>query len=244
MPRLTKLCACGCGVEIDKTAHPRKKYSSDTCRARAAKRKTQQLAIKGKNTPLTPAMQRFRELRESEDDYVRDVLQDVVRDLVTEAVHDNVLGAAEVITGLLPLALASLADDMQHGDDYIRSKARGDILKYAFDFKKKEGKQEDFGQINILTGIALPDTPLGQATAEAIITIEEEDAQREVEAFEQDWPQCARCKDRKHPDALHLQTRKDNGKHIYYCSSCRLAAAYGRKAAYETEESGGDDESP
>jgi len=243
MPPLTKRCACGCGEIIDMTkSNPRKKYFSDACRRKAHKRKDHVLAKRARTTQLTPAMQRFRELRESEDDYVRDVLQDVVRDLVTEAVHDNVLGAAEILTGLLPMALAGLADDLQHGDEYIRGKARQDVLKYALDFRKKDGQKADFGKINIITALPLPDTPLGHATAQQIIQIEEDDALREVEAFEQDWPRCSRCKERKHPDLLHIAggDRRHSGVNPMYCSSCRMAAAYKRPAVVD-EEAGSDE---
>lgn len=168
---------------------------------------------------MTPAMREFRELMDKDDDYVRELLQEVVRDSVTQVVRDNVVGAAEVITGLLPKALAGIAKDLDSKDWSIRKSARDAVLKYAMMFKDKEGDDNDLGTIQVVHNVNLPDTPLGHEVLEQIETPELE---AQVEAFEEGWPVCVRCGERKHPDAMRYKTAVGAAM----CSSCHLSARY------------------
>lgn len=166
---------------------------------------------------MSPAMQEFRELMKAEDSFVRAIMAEVLREQVTEAVRDNVLGAGEILTGMLPQVLAGLMSDLQSKDWVIRSRAQAAVLKYAMVFKDKEGVDEDLGTINVVHKVALPNTPLGYATEKAIEVIE-----AGHEEFEADWPQCSKCEERKHPDAI-----KKNGNSLY-CSTCLLTMNYKR----------------
>jgi hypothetical protein len=165
-------------------------------------------------------MRRFRDLLEIEDDYVREILQQAIRDTVTEAIKDNLIGAGEILTGMLPKVLAGLMADLESKDWMIRSRAQAAVLKYAMEFKDKEGKDGDLGVIRVVHNVALPDTPLGTATAGEVEAIEAGQEAEAIEAFEADWPKCSRCQERKHPDTMHLS------EHGNYCSSCRLTQAY------------------
>lgn len=165
---------------------------------------------------MTPAMREFRELMEKDDDYVRELLQEVVRDSVTQVVQDNVVGAAEVITSLLPEALASVAKDLKSKDWNIRKTARSEVLKYAMLFKDKDGSDDDLGTIQVVHQVSLPDTPIGHRVAEELEVDDHDDS---VEAFEQGWPVCIHCGERKHPDAMRYK-----GSHgTATCSSCFLS---------------------
>lgn len=241
MPPKIKFCACGCGQSFE-SKNPRKRFATDVCRTRASKQKARVIkAEEGKHSTLTPAMQKFRELRQADDDFVREVLHEVVRAEVTEYTQDAIRGAAEILTGMLPLALASLYDDMEHGDEYIRGKARDAILKYGFMFKDTDGKRaDDMKHINIITGVTLPDTPLGEAFVEGLDKLETIDVEYELEAFESDWPQCENCKERKHPDAM---TSRDPKRDRWICLACEVARNAGRAHLRKPAliESGGDE---
>lgn len=177
---------------------------------------------------MTPAMREFRELMDNDDDYVRELLQEVVRDSVSQVVRDNVVGAAEVITGLLPKALAGIAKDLDSKDWSIRKSARDAVLKYAMMFKDKDGEQDDLGTIQVVHSVNLPDTPLGHSVAEAI---EAPDEDTRVEAFEQGWPVCSRCGERKHPDAMRYETKRGTAT----CSSCYLSKQLRIDRGHEVE---------
>lgn len=216
-----RVCACGCG-ETFVPKSKRQKFAARKCSVRASRNKRRSEKQLPVHATLTPAMVQFRSLQESEDDYFREVLQDAVRDQVTTYVQDNILGAAEIITNLLPKALASLADDLENGDEYLRAKARDTLFKYALEFKKRDAVEPGFGQINVFTALPLPDTPLGVATAHEIITIDENREAEQIEAFEQDWPECSKCHVRKHPDSLHTERTGNGAQTRLYCTACRM----------------------
>jgi hypothetical protein len=164
-------------------------------------------------------MREFRELMEKDDDYIREILQDVVRDNVSQVVKDNIVGAAEVITGLLPKALAGVATDLASKDWTIRKAARDAVLKYAMMFKDKDGDEDDLGTIQVVHRVDLPDTTFGHKVAEEIEAAEGEVTDDSVEAYEAAWPVCVHCKERKHPDAMRYRTKQG----IAVCSSCYLS---------------------
>lgn len=219
MARVRKCITCGDPLPDGVTAA--RKYCSDKCRATAGRRKKRAREIAVENRE-TPAMREFRELLDATgvktdvQDYIREALQNTVRETVTEVVGDNILGAAEIITGMLPSVLAGLMRDLESKDWMIRSRAQAAVLKYAFQFKDKENDKEDLGKINVVHSVALPNTPLG-------IAVSDEAARRDlaahdevVEAFEKDWPVCQQCKERKPPGTLR------NISDMQVCSSCAL----------------------
>lgn len=220
MPPKLRRCAF-CEAELPEDAPKLKKYCDQNCRQGAARKSKRKKSLGGKKSPLTPAMQEYRKLIEAEDDFVRDAMQEAVREIVTEHVKDNILGAAEILTGMLPRVLAGLAKDIESKDWMIRSRAQAAILKYAMEFKDKTNSEQDLGTINVIHNVALPDTPLGAATAKAgeVITIEA----GEVEAFEASYEQCQRCGDRHPPEAMRQQARG-----TWLCTSCLLARNYER----------------
>lgn len=163
-------------------------------------------------------MREFRSLMDEKDPFIREALQQAIRDSVTEVVADNLVGAGEILTGLLPKTLAGLAVDLDSSDWMIRSRAQQMVMKYAMEFKKTDAKDGDLGQITVTHNVAIPGTPLGRATAGEIETLEAKEHDTIIEYFERDWPQCLKCLDRKHPDAM---TEVDGE---LWCSSCRLTA--------------------
>ena len=214
-----------CEEAIHWSDPPNKIYCSRAC---ASKRYYQRKRAKkmgerkkDKWTHLTPAMREFRSLINEQDPFVRETLQQAIRDVVTEAVGDNLTGAGEIITGLLPKTLAGIAVDLDSSDWMIRSRAQQMVMKYAMEFKDKDKSDTDLGNITVVHSVALPGTPLGRATAGEIQTIEAESHDSVIEYFERDWPVCVSCGDRKHPDAMY--DAEDIGLR---CSSCHLSAAF------------------
>ena len=163
-----------------------------------------------------------------QDPFVRETLQQAIRDVVTEAVSDNLVGAGEILTGLLPKTLAGLAIDLDSEDWMIRSRAQQAVLKYAMEFRNKESKDVDLGTIQVVHNVALPGTPLGRATAGEIEVLESKN-DTVIEHFERDWPTCAKCGDRKHPDTMYDEPSGDQ-----WCSSCHLSAAYTNNTVTES----------
>jgi hypothetical protein len=173
-------------------------------------------------SPITPAMREFRDLLENGDPFVRETLQEAVRDVVTVAVTDNLIGAGEILTGMLPKVLAGIAVDLESEDWMIRSRAQAAVLKYAMEFRDKDTKDLDMGTINVIHQVAIPGTPLGRATVGEIEARVEHD--QVIESYEEDWPICRKCKERKHPD-----TMRDGGEGKQpVCSSCQIATLYAR----------------
>lgn len=197
----------------------RKREGRDAARA-------QRLKQRKRKKPLSPAVREFRALAkyagyENPEVLLREVLQETIRDNVSQHVKDNLLGAGEMLTGMLPKVLSGILLDLESKDWMIRSRAQAAVLKYAFEFKDKDGNKDDLGTIQVVHNVALPNTPLGEAVAGEIIEQEEERAQLSVEAFEQDWPVCTDCGERKHPDTIY-----DDGHGHRLCSSCNLTKAY------------------
>lgn len=220
MPK-TRFCRT-CEEPLPEDASSARKFCNDRCRVRYHKEKKALGRKGGLSAHVTPAIKNFRELvkyTDIEDPkvFVREILQDAIRENITQAVNDNLLGAGEALTGMLPSVLAGLQRDLESKDWMIRSRAQAAVLKYAFEFRDKNGKDEDLGTINVIHNMAVPNTPLGEAIVTEYEVIEEEQKQLGVEAFEKDWPKCRICHERKHPDAM----RTDN-----MCSSCRLAYNY------------------
>lgn len=159
---------------------------------------------------------------EDPDPFIRDIMQEALRDVVTSAVTDNLIGAGEILTGMLPKVLAGIAVDLESKDWMIRSRAQAAVLKYAMEFKEKDTKDLDLGKITVTHQVAIPGTPIGRATVGEIEALTEAAEGELVEAYEKDYPTCWKCNERKHPDAV----RWKNGKPV--CMSCNLAEGYAR----------------
>jgi hypothetical protein len=172
---------------------------------------------------MTPAMREFKALIEDDKDFVREILTETIRDEVTAAVKDNLVGAAEALTMMLPKAMADLHKDLGHKDWTIRKAARDAVLKYAMMFKDKDGNENDLGTIQVMHKVDVPDTQFGRNVGEAYEEIEAQEQADYIEGFEQDWPVCYRCEERKHPDAM-IYNDVDEQHHVrVVCSSCHVA---------------------
>ena len=204
------------------------KFCSTACRSANYRDKTRAKRLLGKKDKITPAMQNFRALAKYADiedpkAFMREVLQETIRENVTQHVEDNLLGAGEALTALLPKVMAGLALDLESKDWMIRSRAQAAVLKYSFEFKNKQGKDQDLGTIQVVHNVALPNTPLGETIEAEIVEQEAGRLQIQAEGFEKDWPACADCGERKHPDAMRWAGRQ------HVCSSCTMARNYKTK---------------
>ena len=203
------------------------KYCSADCRKAAGRHRQRQQRLGGKKSSLTPALKNFRKLAQYADIedpavFVREVMQDAIREQVTQHVQDNLLGAGEALTGMLPKVLAGLAVDLESKDFVIRQRAQAAVMKYAFEFRDRAGKDQDLGTIQVVHNVALPNTPLGQTIEAEIIEAVEEREQMQIEGFEEGWPKCSMCHEVKHPDAIKSYNAAP------MCSSCVLATNYRR----------------
>ena len=128
-------------------------------------------------------------------DEVREVLRDEIRKDIQQFVRDNVQGAAEAMTLLLPKAIAGLAVDLEDPDPVFRQRATNLVLKYTMDLGDKGEDGDDARIINIIHGIPVPETTLGDRVAETIDVAVSEVVDTEG------WERCKRCGEEKHPDA-------------------------------------------
>ncbi len=158
-------------------------------------------------------------------DDVREIMRQEIRETIGQHVKDNVLGAAEVMTEMLPTALAAIKQDLESEDWMARSRAYALLMKYVMTFKDQDSEAAGNQNIVVVSGVPTPDTPLGHAVVEQF-----EQLQEGVEEFEKDWPQCHVCKQRK-PES-NMST--SNGS--ITCTSCRITTRYksGDKGAPDT----------
>lgn len=218
-----------CGKTLGPEVHKNRLFCSKICRDKSS-RATIARRKRGKGKPATTKaiadLRKLAKFSNGDDPAViyREVLTEAIRENVSQYVQDNLLGAGEALTNLLPKVMAGLALDLESKDDFIRTRAQAAVLKYAMEFKDKAAKQDDLGTIQVIHNVALPNTPLGQRIEEEIVIESEERAAIEagLESFELDYPACSGCGERKHPDALRKESNGPKGGERYFCSSCTL----------------------
>jgi hypothetical protein len=256
--RATRKCR-NCGKVFDNTVKRQQKYCGDECR------KKYLAMVKAANKAEIDAIPNQKELStytkvmkklafENIEDEIRETLREETRKQVTEHLKDNILGATEALTGLLPLVLEGLANDVQHEDWMRRSRAQAMVMKYAFAYKDAEAQGNDSRQIYIVHNVPVPDSPLGDRMIEAQQDrIEAESEARMVpatlvdpdadpneyvelppEMWEADWPVCITCNERKHPDTFATMSDRDPLKGR--CRTCEytqeIRSAF--RSGYET----------
>jgi hypothetical protein len=203
---------------------PNAKYCSNACLKRHKRQQKTGARLAQRKGVLPEAYKQARDvIMEKVDDEVRDVLREEVRASISDQVKQNVLGASEAITALLPQAIAVFAEDLQSKDWMKRNKAALAVAKLAFPLANEDANRKDSGQVVIVHSVPLPDTTLGRRVAEHLENAEEiveggvvnpdlpYDAEHNPEKFEVNYPICKGCRERKHPDMI-----KHDGK----CSTC------------------------
>lgn len=167
------------------------------------------------------------------DDEVREVMREEVRKHITERVKDSVIGATDLMSSMLPLAMARLFEDLESNDWARYSRAAAIVMRYTMMIANQDADGADLGKITVIHQIpgqdpqefALPDTPLGNAVKEHVERrqIAAQSMHADLiydpdlpEPFEQDWPTCYVCKARQHPENTRVV---DDGRVI--CSTCR-----------------------
>ena len=222
MPPRRRTCRY-CGEELPVEASRSRKFCNATCRSNARYKAKRIITENNKNRKGTPRyveeMIRLAFGAKSED-VIREVFREEIRENITTAVRDNVLGAAEVMTQMLPRALAGMAEDLKSEDWIIRSRAQALLLKYAMSQDKKDVTREDLGRLTVIHEVAVPDTPLGERV---VAELEANDA-IDVEEFEKDWPSCSQCYERKHPDSMYYASAGRDVSRRWICKSCQMHA--------------------
>jgi len=186
-----------CGENLPEDSHASRKFCNDACRSQYNRK-----ALGGSGvTTMHDARALAKKLAFKDmEDVVREVLREEIRKTITQHVHDNVLGAAEAMTALLPEAIGALAVDLQDQDPIFRQRATNIILKYTMGMDKTNPDGEDTRIININHNVPIPEGNFGAALSETIDAIIEE-AETPTE-----WERCYRCGEEKHPDAgVHNQ---------------------------------------
>jgi hypothetical protein len=186
----TRQCL-NCEEDLEFGAPPTKKYCSDACRKqfdRALERGTGLTPAKAKELAGKLAFAKM-------EDVVREVLHEEIRKTITQHVRDNVLGAVEVMSQMLPDALAGLAKDLEDPDPVFRQRAAGMVIKYVMPLANQGDDGEDARIINIIHNVPIPEGNFGDSLAVHVEAIHDT-----VDAVE-DYPECYMCHEPKHPDA-------------------------------------------
>jgi hypothetical protein len=212
-----------CDEPLPANSDPRRKYCSDRCRVAFSRHMKSIEPLKGKGGPVAVPehIQKARALAFGNmEDEVREVMREEIRKTVTQAVKDNVLGAAEGLTHLLPTVIAGLIEDVQSEDWMIRGRAQAVVLKYAMPFGEEKVEKDDLRIINVIHNVPIPDSPLGEAIEGQLVELA-----AGVERFEADWPECSYCHDRKHPDTGTWQSNGENKGEKWVCRACEVRKA-------------------
>lgn len=226
---MTDACL-GCGEPLPEPRRKTRKYCDNKCRA-----KFQRMVATAPGKPkISDEQKRMRALAfENLNDEVREVLREEIRDQISQHVKDNVLGAAEVMTSMLPEAMGAMKQDLESEDWMARSRAYALVLKYAMSFAEADAKDQGQQNIVVVSGVPAPDTPLGQAYVESYEELPHASAVVEdgevVEDFEKEWPKCHYCKARKPPANGGWESHGANRNHPrWVCTSCTVAKSYKR----------------
>lgn len=196
-----------CEDNLPYDANPKRKFCCANCRSQFNRRIVGHTGLTLKQTRSLVNKLAFERM---EDD-VREVLREEIRKSITQHVRDNVLGAVEVMSHLLPKALAGLATDLEDPDPVFRQRAANIVMKYAMPMMNQGEDGEDARIINIVHNVPIPDTKLGVRLAEELVAQEEV-----IDDPDSEWPKCFRCHEHKHP---HAGTG-DPDKGEFQCRAC------------------------
>ena len=187
----------------------------------------------GKALTIEEARKKMKDLAfDNLGDEVRQVLREEIREQISQHVKDNVLGAAEVMTHMLPEAMAAIKQDLECEDWMARSRAYALVMKYAMSFAEADPKDQASQNIVVVSGVPTPDTPLGHAFVEEYEVLPQAsasytDEEEGLEDFERGWPKCHYCHARK-PEANMTVESHGQGKTRNVCTSCSVARHYKR----------------
>lgn len=165
------------------------------------------------------------EMDEIHPDVIREIYNEAVRENINQHVQDSVLGAVEIMTGMLPKALAALQKDLEAHDPMDRQRAYQVLFKYVMPIMNARADGPDLGKLTVIHEVPVPDTPLGEAFVDAVENPPPLPA--EITLIE-----CYACHEHKHPDAVNKHDSK-NGSDRYICKSCYARKKYsqGQKGA-------------
>lgn len=198
-----------CGTYFRQSKRGRRKlYCSNKCKELAAAEGLEAPRIHN----IKEQRKKMKELAFANmQDEVREIMRQEIRETISQHVKDNVLGAAEVMTEMLPTALAAIKQDLESEDWMSRSRAYALLMKYAMTFKDQEPEAAGNQNIVVVSGVPTPDTPLGHAVVEQFDQLQEG-----VEEFEKDWPKCSVCHQRK----------PESNMRGNICTSCQITRSY------------------
>jgi hypothetical protein len=244
-----------CDKPIPATKSYRAKYCSEECRKKfqrafAAQQMKKNAEAKaamskgGASKGIPEYVQRARELVTREfdaagklDDEVRELMRDEIRDSIREHIVQRVEGAMETMTGMLPLAMTRLMQDLDSESWPERSRAYALLFRYAMPMMDLDGKKDkDEQQITLVHHIPVADaTWFGQRFTEEYldegsapsrpISLDAPYDADNPEPWEAEWPVCYTCKNRVHPDNV---TAHAGDRPI--CTACQYRTSMKRTA--------------
>lgn len=233
---MTETCLA-CGTDLPEPRRASRKYCDQKCRARFQRSVAMELAG-DKPMKISDAQKHMKELAfENLGDEVRQVLREEIRETISQHVKDNVLGAAEVMTHMLPTAMAAVKQDLESEDWMSRSRAYALVMKYAMAFADADVKDDKPQNIVVISGVPTPDTPLGHAMVHqyeglpvASASYNDDDVVdgEVVEEFERDWPKCHYCHQRKPEPNMTIESHGEGNSTRNVCTSCSVARHYKR----------------
>lgn len=227
-----------CGEPLPEPRRSTRKYCDRACRAKFQRIVALEKKADGTPEKISDAQKRMKALAfENLGDEVRQVLREEIRETISQHVKDNVLGAAEVMTHMLPTAMAAVKQDLESEDWMSRSRAYALVMKYAMAFAEADAKEEKAQNIVVVSGVPTPDTPLGHAVVHqmnelpnASASYSDEDVVEGeiVEEFERNWPKCHYCHQRKPEANMTVESHGAGNITRNVCTSCSVARHYKR----------------
>lgn len=193
-----------CQTLLPADTPPQRQYCTETCRKRANAQKNKDIQVERtrrrriiRREGLGDGVESMKALAFNEmEDHVRQVLREEVRDQVGQHVKDNLLGAVEVLTDLIPRALSRMSEDLDSDDPYTYQRAYALVMKYAMGMAEKDTNKDAEGQqIILISNVSAPDTPLGRKYAEGVKELQEKN-------LDADLIQCRHCGESKVPAAM------------------------------------------
>jgi hypothetical protein len=234
---LTENCLA-CNTPLPEPRRASRKYCDQKCRAKFQRAVALEKKPDQSPTKISDAQKQMKALAfENLGDEVRQILREEIRETISQHVKDNVLGAAEVMTHMLPTAMAAMKQDLESEDWMSRSRAYALVMKYAMAFAEADGKDEKPQNIVVVSGVPTPDTPFGHAVVERLDELPNASASYNdddviegevLEDFEMNWPKCHYCHQRKPEANMTVESHGEGNKTRNVCTSCSVARHYKR----------------
>lgn len=193
-------------------------YCGSTCRANHSRERTRKRKVAAKKRSLPEHIRDMKALIKNDSiafEAIREVYDEAFRENLTTHVKDNVLGALEIMSDMLPKALARLLEDLDSQDPLDRQRAYQILFKYIMPFQHAEGKDANLGNLTVIHQVPIPNTNVGEKVLDEI----ENPSLRAP--YEDELIECCKCH-----EAKHHQVMLTFGNGRWMCQSCNAREKY------------------